>query len=88
MQHGLRITAVSSQFGSAPARVPIPEGRSEIPQSNKLEFVSSGDAKAAEGEEVTFEPDDASLNDAALIEELEGDEAELIDVIEDDEDDK
>jgi hypothetical protein len=59
----------------------MPEGRSEIPQNNKLEF-------AAEGDEVTFEPDDASLNDAALIEKIEGDEAEVTDVIEDDEDDK
>jgi hypothetical protein len=45
------------------------------------------DAEAAEGEEDTVETDDASLNDAVLIEEIEN-EAEVIDVIEDDEDDR
>jgi hypothetical protein len=45
------------------------------------------DAEAAEGEEDTVETDDASLNDAVLIEEIEN-EAEVIDLIEDDEDDR
>jgi hypothetical protein len=45
------------------------------------------DAEAAEGEEDTVQTDDASLNDAALIDNIEEDVAEVIDVIEDDEDD-
>jgi hypothetical protein len=45
------------------------------------------DAEAAEGNGDTVETDDASLNDAALIEEIEEDEAEVTDVIEHEEDD-
>jgi hypothetical protein len=58
-----------------------------MPESNEVQFSSLEDAEAAEGEEHTLEPDDASLNDPALIEEIEEDEAKVIDVIEDDEDD-
>jgi hypothetical protein len=38
-----------------------------------------------EGEEDAVEPDDVGLNGAALIEEIEEDEAEVTDVVEDDE---
>jgi uncharacterized protein (TIGR02300 family) len=81
------IAPMSSRFGSGPAPAPVPEGEAEMPASNEVRFSSLGDAEATEGEEDTVEGDDASLNDPALIEEIEEDEAEVIDVIEDDEDD-
>ena len=81
------IAPVGSRFGSGPARAPAPEDEAETPESNEVQFSSLEDAEGAEGAEDTVEPDDASLNDAALIEKIEEDDAEVIDVIEDDEDD-
>jgi len=46
------------------------------------------DAEAAEDKEDTVETDEASLNDAALIDTIEEEEAKVIDIIEDDEDDR
>ena len=80
------IAPVGSRFGSAPARAPAAEGEIETPESNEVQFSPLEDAEAAEGQEDTVETD-ASLNDAALIEEIEN-EAEVIDLIEDDEDDR
>jgi hypothetical protein len=57
-----------------------------MPESNEVQFSSLGDAESAEGEQDTVEPDDASRNDPALIEEIEEDEAEVIGIIEEDED--
>jgi uncharacterized protein (TIGR02300 family) len=82
------IAPVSSRFGSQPARAPVPGGEQETAESNEVQLSSLEDAEAAEREEDTVETDDASLNDAALIDNIEEDEAEVIDVIEDDEDDR
>jgi hypothetical protein len=57
------------------------------PHGRRCLKASLQDAEAAEGEEDTVQTDDASLNDAALIDNIEEDVAEVIDVIEDDEDD-
>ena len=82
------IAPASSRFSSGPARAPAPEDEAETPESNEVQFSSLDEAEAAEGAEDTVESDDASLNDAALIEEIAEDEAEVIDVTEDDEDDE
>jgi len=50
-----------------------------VPSGN-VQFSSLECAEAAEGEEDTIEADDASLNDAVLIDEIEGAEAEVIEV--------
>jgi hypothetical protein len=76
-----------SRFGLGPARAPVPEGEAEMPVSDEVRFSSLQDAEATEGEEDTVGTDDASLNDAALIDNLEEDPAEVIYVIEDDGDD-
>ena len=65
----------------------MPESEAEMPESNEVQFSFLGDAESAEREQDTVEPGDASLNDPALIEEIEEDEAEVIGVIEEDEDD-
>jgi uncharacterized protein (TIGR02300 family) len=74
------IAPVSSRLSSKPAWAPVPEAKSEMPETDEA------DGEAAEGEEV--EPGDVGLNGAALIEEIEGDEAEVTEVIEDDEADE
>ena len=79
---------MSSRFGSGPARAPAREGEVEMPENNEVKFSSLEDPEAAEEQEDTVEPDDTSLNDAALIEDIEEDEAEVIDGIEDDERDR
>jgi uncharacterized protein (TIGR02300 family) len=79
------IAPVSSRLGSEPARAPVPEAKLKMPETDEAQFASLGDSEAAETEEDTVEPDSADLNGAALIEEIEGDEAEITDVIEDDE---
>jgi hypothetical protein len=66
----------------------VPEGEAATTASNEVQFSSPEDAPGTDGEEDTVETDDASLNDAALIDNIEEDEAEVIDVIEDDEDDR
>ena len=81
------IAPVGSRFGSRPARALVAEGETETPESNEVQFSPLEDAEAAEGEEDTVEADDASLSDAALIEEIQN-EDEVIDLIEDDEDDR
>jgi uncharacterized protein (TIGR02300 family) len=81
------IAPVSSRLSSKPAWAPVPEAKSEMPETDKAQFVSSGDDEAVEGEEDAAEPDDAGLNGAALMEETEDDEAEVT-VIEDNEDDE
>jgi hypothetical protein len=53
-----------------------------MPETDEAQLVSVEDGEAVEGEEV--EPDDAGLTGAALIEEIEEDEAEVTDIIEDD----
>jgi hypothetical protein len=55
-----------------------------MPETDEAQLVSSEEDEGAEGEEDIVEPDDTGLNGAALIEEIEGDEAEVT-VIEDDE---
>jgi uncharacterized protein (TIGR02300 family) len=82
------IAPLSSRFGLGPARAPMPEGEPETAESNEVQLSSLEDAETTEGEEDAVETDDASLNDAALIDNIEEDEAEVIDVIEDDEDDR
>src|SRR5262249_12081531 len=84
----LEIASVSSRFGAGAPRAPVPKGEAEPPASNEVQFSYLEDAEEAEGKEETVEADGASLDDAALIEEIEEDEAEVIDVIEDDEDDE
>ena len=59
--------------------------RRRDPETDEAQFASLEDSEATETEE---EPDGADLNGAALIEEIEGDEAEITDVIVDDEDDE
>jgi uncharacterized protein (TIGR02300 family) len=81
------IAPVSSRFGLGPARAPVPEGEAETTESNEVRFSSLQDAEATEGEGDTVGTDDANLNDAALIDNIEEDPAEVIDVIEDDGDD-
>jgi hypothetical protein len=56
-----------------------------MPETDEAQFGSLGDSEATETEE---EPDAADLNGAALIEEIEGDVAEIADVIDDDEDEE
>jgi uncharacterized protein (TIGR02300 family) len=83
---------VGSRFGSEPARTPGRGAEFEMPETDEAKFVSLGDGEAVEGEEVEpeeeVEPDDAGMNGAVLIEEIEGDEAEVTDVIEGDEADE
>jgi uncharacterized protein (TIGR02300 family) len=74
------IAPVSSRFGLGPARAPVPEGEAETTESNEVRFSSLQD----EGERDTVGTDDANLNDAALIDNIEEDPAEVIDVMEDD----
>ena len=85
---------VTSRFGPEPARAAVPEGEAETPPSNEVPLFSLDGAEEEtpgkpnaelEGEEDTVETDDADLNGAALIEEIEEDEVEVTDVIEDDE---
>jgi uncharacterized protein (TIGR02300 family) len=71
------IAAMTSRSGSEPARAPIPVSELETPETNEDQFASLEDAEAAEAEEDAVEPGDAGLNGAALIEEIEGDEAEV-----------
>jgi hypothetical protein len=61
----------------------VPEGEAETTESNEVRFSSLQD----EGERDTVGTDDANLNDAALIDNIEEDPAEVIHVIEDDGDD-
>jgi uncharacterized protein (TIGR02300 family) len=77
------IAPVSSRFGSEPARVPVPEAKLEMPDTDDAQFISVGDGEGVEGE-----PDgDVDLNGAALIDETEADETEVT-LIEDDADDE
>jgi hypothetical protein len=84
---------VSSKFGAA--RTPVRETKLEMPEANEVQFASSEDAEAAtpskeaaeadfEGEDDTVDPDDASLNGAALTEEIEDGEADVTDNLGDD----
>jgi uncharacterized protein (TIGR02300 family) len=75
---GFEIAPVSSRFGSGPVRAPVPESDVKMPESNEVQFSALGDAEAVEREEDTLEPDDAGLNDPALIDEIEEDEARVI----------
>jgi uncharacterized protein (TIGR02300 family) len=75
--------AVSSRFGSEPARAPVPEAKLEMPHTDDAQFISMGDGKGVEGEK----DEDVDLNGAALIDETEVDEAEVT-LIEDDADDE
>ena len=73
----------------------MPMSELEMPETNEGQFVSfegaeekaSGKPNAELEGEDDAEADEAGLNDAALIEKIEEDDAEVIDVIEDDEDD-
>ena len=82
------IAPESSRFGSGTPRAQVPGGEPETPESNEVQFSSLQDAEAAEDKEDTVETDEASLNDAALIDTIEEEEAKVIDIIEDDEDDR
>jgi hypothetical protein len=59
-----------------------------MPEGDEVQLFSSRDAEGAEAEGDTGEPDDAGLNGATLIEEIEGDEGEVTDVIDDDKDEE
>jgi uncharacterized protein (TIGR02300 family) len=85
---------VTSRFGPEPAGARVSEGALETPERNEVPFFSLEGAEEEtpgkpnaelEGEEDTVETDDASLNGAGLIDEIEEDDAEVTDVIEDDE---
>jgi uncharacterized protein (TIGR02300 family) len=79
------IAPVSSRSRPEPARAPVSEAKLKMPETDEAQFGSLGDSEATETEE---EPDGADLNGAALIEEIEGDEAEVTDVVEADEADE
>jgi uncharacterized protein (TIGR02300 family) len=76
------IAPVSSRSRAEPVRAPVSEAKLKMPETDEAQFASLGDSEATETEE---EPDGADLNGAALIEEIEGDEAEVTDVVEADE---
>ena len=72
------IAPASSQFASERAPVPAPEPKLDMLETDDAQFVSLGEAEAAEEGEDSLEPDDGS------IEEVEEDGAEVTDFIEDD----
>jgi hypothetical protein len=64
----------------------VPQGEAQTPESNEVQFSSLEDAETAVEE--TDETDDTSLNGAALIDEIEEDDARATDGTEDDDDDE
>ena len=89
------IAPVGSRFGSGPARAPMPMSELEMPETKEGQFVSfegaeekaSGKPNAELEGEDDAEADEAGLNDAALIEEVEEDGAEVTGFIDDEDDD-
>jgi len=58
------IAPLSSRFGSERAPVAAPEPKLEMAETDNAQFVSLGEAEAAEEEEDSLEPDDGLIEES------------------------